>query len=38
LNQQRGSLLDDPSGRFPEAIFKAYTAPISHETPASKSK
>jgi hypothetical protein len=38
LNQQRRSLLDDPSGRFPEAIFKAYTAPISHETPASKSK
>jgi dienelactone hydrolase len=36
LNQQRGNLLDGPSGPFPEAIFRAYTKSASAETPASK--
>jgi hypothetical protein len=36
LNQQPGNLLDDPTERFPEAIFKAY--PASQQIPASNSK
>ena len=38
LNQQPGNLLDGPTERFPEAIFKAYPVPASQEIPASKSK
>ena len=38
LKQQPGNLLDGPTERFPEAIFKNYPAPVSPETPVSKSK
>jgi hypothetical protein len=36
LNKQPGKLLDVPSQRFPEAIFKNYPAPASQGTMASK--
>jgi dienelactone hydrolase len=38
LNQQPGNILDGPSARFPEAIFKTFPAPVFHETPASKTQ
>jgi predicted dienelactone hydrolase len=38
LNQQPENLLDGPTERFPEAIFKAYPAPVPQETPGLKSK
>lgn len=38
LNQQRENLLDSPAGRFPEAAFKTYAAPVSREAPASNTQ
>jgi dienelactone hydrolase len=38
LNQQPENLLDGPSERFPEAVFKVYPAPVPQETSALKPK